>query len=124
MDKKTTRDQKIMEIVRRLHARTRQGAVNWEKTMTQGVVQARLAGYAVRLYRAEELPPEAEGETCEPMYKVSVYSPGGELLEQTTLGGLGVDSGRTDRIRELYETALDLASGVDKALEAILAELA
>ena len=121
---KITRDQKIMEIVRRLHTKTRQNAINWEKTMTQGVVQARLAGYAVRLYRAEELPPEAEGVACEVMYKVSIYSPGGELLEQATLGGLGADCQKTDRIKELYETALDQASGVDKALEAILDELA
>lgn len=123
MDTKMNRGQKILEIVRRLHEKTRGGDIHWEKTMTQGVVQTRLAGYAVRLFRAEDLPPETEDETSTPLYKVSIYNPGGELLEQATLGGLGSDCDRTDRIRELYEHALNLASGVDKALDAILAEL-
>jgi hypothetical protein len=105
---------KLIELVKKLQQVTSTTGLNWKTTEAEGVFQASLADYTVRLdMRRSRM---ADGDE----YFVSIFNWGGELVEE--LGDEDAE-GMFPVMKELYELARRQALGVDKAIDSILKDL-
>jgi hypothetical protein len=54
-------DPKLRALVQRLHKRTLEGTIPWERTVDEGAFQASFTGYSVRMQPRPTRDPELEG---------------------------------------------------------------
>jgi hypothetical protein len=119
---------KIVDVVKKLHERVREGKVQWGQTESSDVYEAAFPLYAVRVgKRRSAIPDAGPGEVD---YVVAIYNAEGTLIEEIDDPGLReASSGEItgvaayNMMKDLYESARRSAMGVDEALDSLLSEL-
>lgn len=109
--------QKIADLIEKLYQKTGEGQINWETTSTEGVYQAILKSYSVRI-----LKQILEERT---VIVLQIYNEEGDLIEEVNDEDVGRVSkwGAFATMLELYESARRTAMGTEKAVDEILEEL-
>lgn len=110
---------KRLRLIKSLHERTKAGGLEWEPTDKAGVFEVAFANYSVRLKSAWN--PELQEDD----YVLSIYNAAGELVDDfadTEVPAAG-DVTAFLLMRDTHETARRIAMGVERALDALLAEL-
>lgn len=115
------------ELIGKLHRRTLADRLTWTTGPDRSDVRTSLAGYVVKL-RCQETPPlpEANGSIPAPQanYHLVISSEStGEMVDKAVISGVSPLAQQKDVIAELYDHAYEQATGVEKALTAILDEL-
>jgi hypothetical protein len=108
-------NEKLFNLVRRLHKSTTEGALNWDVTEKSGVFQSSLAGYAVRLEVRKSRAHPVDNE-----YFMTILDPLGDVVEEM---GDEESEGAFLIMKDLYECARREALGVDRAIDEILRDL-
>ena len=119
--------EKTLALVQRLHARTRDGKVDWETTHIEGLFAVQLGEFVLRL---KQIPDPDYPD--QPDFKLDVEDASGRTIERITNTTLRPVN---DRLTEeglspynLMERTFDMARrkalGVDDVLETILQGLA
>jgi hypothetical protein len=117
----------MADLIRKLHRNTLSGKVTWTSGPDRSDVRASLAGYVIKL-RCQEVPPPPEGAQGLPepqaTYHLIICSADGkDMIDKAVISGVSPLARQKDVIAELYEQAFEQATGVEKALTAILDEL-
>jgi len=110
---------KYWTLVRRLNAETLRGKITWEQTSEHGTYQASFAGFTIIL--AEDDAPR--------MQYMRILNPNGEVMEVVTDEDIdgphqSAHHPAYDMMSDTYKLARRQAMGVEKALDAILGDLA
>jgi len=117
-------DDRMKELIKRLHEQTANGKVVWEKTADKATFQASFSTYAIRISSKYGL--------AEAVYEVSIYDKDGDVVESADTdnsweGWEGSNSlpPETHRmVADLYARARRMALDVDQALDTLLETLA
>jgi len=114
-------EEKTLQLVQRLHAKTKSGEVPWERTSRPGTFQAAFPNHIVKLSAFQNLDtPDALD------YVISVFDESGTILENASDVDLQKVSPGVkvfQLMEELYEAARRQALDVDSALDSLLSEL-
>lgn len=116
---------KLAILANGLYRKTLAGNINWKETEIDGVYQASLASYSVRI----SLDESEAGRASD--VRISIVSGEGSVIESFTdedldqewLLELTVEEHRYRIMYGIYETARRLALGSEKAVNDILSEL-
>jgi hypothetical protein len=114
-------EQRMLKLLRRLHAKTAQGQVQWEGTAKEGMFQSSFPNYVVRI------SVDSRGEGSAPDYFLTIRNAAGRVVESTS--DVAIDQGMNGPpqafplMKELHDMARRQALGVDKALDSLLSEL-
>lgn len=109
-----------LKLVQKLHAKTLDGGVVWERTSARNAFQTPFPTFVVSLYE------EWEQGADEPDYGISIRDEAGVTIERATdveLTRAIPDSKAFSIMRDLYTMARRQALNVDSALDLLLAEL-
>lgn len=117
----------MADLIRKLHRNTLSGKVTWTAGPDRSDVRTALAGYVVKL-RCQETPPQPEGAQSPPAPQATYHliicsADGKDMIDKAVISGVSPLARQKDLIAELYEQAYEQATGVEKALSAILEEL-
>jgi hypothetical protein len=111
--------EKLVSMIMKLHERTRDGNVNWEQTVDDGVFQASFPNYSVQASRrpSRESPRDFD-------FVLRIFNDHGSLVEEVADTDLGQDLESPYQImREIYDGARSKAMGLDDAINKIMSEL-
>jgi|ERR1017187_1474884 hypothetical protein len=109
-----TTEEKLITLVKRLHAKTKAGEIRWEQTTANGVFQTAFPSYTVKLAK--------RGAD----YSISILDEMGTTLESSDDAQLAAafpERSVYQTMRELYDMARRVALGVNEALDSLLGEL-
>lgn len=117
----------MADLIRKLHRNTLSGRLRWASGPDRSDVRTPLAGYLVKL-RCQEAPPlpaEAQGlpEPQATYHLIICSADGKDMIDKAVISGVSPLARQKDAIAELYDMAFEQATGVEKALTAILDEL-
>lgn len=121
------RSMMMADLIRKLHRNTFSGKLTWSPGPDRSDVRTTLAGYVIKL-RCQEPPALPEGAQALPepqaTYHLIICSADGkDMIDRAVISGVSPLARQKDLIAELYEQAFEQATGVEKALGAILDEL-
>jgi hypothetical protein len=114
-----TTEGRMLKLVQRLHAKTKAGEIQWERTSSRDTFQSAFPNYVVRVFVRTE-PEES------PDYYVAIRDQAGTLIEQASDEAIDMavpNAKAYDLMTDLYTMARRQALGVDKALDSLLGEL-
>ncbi len=114
-------DDRMNELIKRLHEQTISGRVVWEKTADKAIFQASFPTYAIRISSKYGLD--------DAIYEVSIYDKDGDVVESVDTDDRWADSNdlpleTRHMVANLYARARRMALDVDKALDTLLETLA
>lgn len=117
----------MADLIRKLYKNTLSGKVTWTSGPDRCDVRANLAGYMIKL-RCQEAPPVPDADQClaapQATYHLIIASADGkEMIDKAVISGVSPLARQKDLIAELFDIAFEQATGVEKALGAILNEL-
>ena len=110
-------EEKLLELVQRLLAKTKTGETRWERTVWPDAFQTSFPNYVVRISAREN----------ERSYVISILNEVGTVIESADdadLEAAGSDLIVIGIMAELYGLARRDALGVDAVLDSLLSELA
>lgn len=110
---------KIVKLVEKLHERTINGKVQWEKLIfEEGIYQAIFPGYTIRISQIDR------GGL--PFIVIQIYNEDGELVEEVDDSDVAKEHPvfvAYELMSDLLENARRIAMGSDKAIDKILSAL-
>lgn len=116
--------EKLWQLAERLLKKTRDGSVKWETTADKGVFQTSFPKFSVAV---REIWVYGQDE---PDYTITVYGEDGDPIESATDAELRNSVAELENsrmafhtMRELFNSARRSATGVNEALDELLAEL-
>lgn len=108
-------ESKLVAFVTQLSKKTDEGKISWEKTLDEGVYQSNFPGFSVHLFQRKA------------DIVIQIYNDEGLLIEEIADPDISneIINGETayTAMSKMYSLARRKALGVDKALDALLAEL-
>lgn len=114
-------EEKILKLVQRLHTKTKDGEIVWEKTGGKDVYQVAFPNYTVKVF----CRPNG-GDPTALDYIVSIVDEAGSVIERASDVDISSAFPQVKALlmmRELYTLARRQALGVDSALDSLLADL-
>ena len=117
-------DPKLTLLLRRLHKKTLESKVPWERTVDEGVFQASFKGYSVILFSRPTKQPEPDPNAID--YVLQIFNEDGVLVEE--VDDLDFDKNELGQfpyimMDEIYTSARRTVMGVDKAIDTLLKAL-
>ena len=121
-------EEKLIEFVTKLEAKTLSGNVKWEETAATDVFQATLSSFVIRICRSEA----RDGSTD---LEIDLVSKDGTIIESLSDGqflrmvrkyqsaGALLEVNAHGVMESIFTSARRMALGVDKALDDVLSEL-
>jgi hypothetical protein len=113
----------IVQLIRTLDHKTKQGLLKWERTVDKKVFQLAFPDYSVTISCEAPIDPMADGR-----YAIRIYDDEGELIglyfEDDLISEISIGEAR-GILREIYDWARRRAHGVgvDEAIDKILSNL-
>src|SRR6266700_50910 len=106
-------------LVERLHERTLNNKLLWEKTVVPGVFQVVFGVHSIQVAKREDV--DSWGTVIGHSFSMEIYNEEGTLIEEIRAKDL--EESASQKLEELYELARRQAMGVDKILDSLLSEL-
>jgi len=116
-------DDRMKELIKRLHEQTISGRVVWEKTTDKAIFQASFPTYAIQISSRAASRYSVAGTT----YEVSIYDKDGDVVERVDTDADNSEALPPEMrsiVADLYSRARRMALDVDQALDALLETLA
>jgi hypothetical protein len=115
-----TTEAKLLKLIQRLHAKTKAGEIEWERTTSEDTFQLSFTSYIVRL----SFRGTGSGNLD---YYLTIRNESGVTVEQTNDVEIEKEvpgAGAYTWMSELHSMARRQALGVEKALDSLFDELA
>jgi len=112
-------DSRIALLVERLHERTLNNRLLWEKTVDVGVYQVVSGVHSIHVAKREDR--DSWGNLIGHDFALEIYDEEGTLIEE--IGAKDLEASALEKLKELYELARRQAMGVDKIIDSLLSEL-
>jgi hypothetical protein len=103
-------NEKLVQLLRIIHGKTKNGELVWEKTANSSEFQVAFAKNSITIGGAAGITPT-----------LRIFNEEGNLLEE--IGVLTTSGTERDLLKEVWELARRRALGVDQAIDELLAEL-
>lgn len=112
-------ESKNAALIQRLHARTKEGKILWERTIDEGVFRATVGATSVSL--VPDKTPDGWGNYVDTTL-LRIFNDEGSVIEEISSDSVGKRE-FADLLQELYELARRQAMGVDQILDKLLDQL-
>lgn len=112
-------EEKMLNLVLKLHAKTKEGQIKWERTASSNIFQYAFPSYVVRI-------SVKQGDADAPDYYITVKDSDGTTIESASdvsIGRAFPNAKVFATMEELFTLARREALGVDQALDSLLSEL-
>lgn len=119
-------DPKLTLLLKRLHKKTLEGTIPWEKTVDEGVFHASFKGFSVRLFLRPSRDPDLQGLGDVNDLVLQIYNEEGVLVEELSdLEFRDEDFGMTPYafMDQMYTQARRVAMGFAQAIDTLLEAL-
>ena len=108
-------DEKILSLIRKLIIKTKEGNVNWTKTVKENAFTVSFPNYSLSVFKA--------GENILSSYSIGIYNDKGNLIESIAYSPPILIDPSLKILEEFYDLARRKAMGAGKAIIDLLSAL-